>query len=73
MDKEAIKLWVQELFDTEITETEDAIANERAFEAGWNLNPVPDENNPHTENLVTLTAYLELLKTLKQHGLKAAG
>ena len=55
---ETVKIWIKELFEKEINETNGAIKNEHLWELGYN----GEEPNPHTQNIETLTEYLEYLK-----------
>jgi hypothetical protein len=56
---ETIKIWFEELYKKEIKEIKGTISNEHLWELGYDGNePV----NPHTENIVVLQEYLEMLE-----------
>lgn len=55
---ETVKIWIKELFEKEINETNGTIKNEHIWELGYD----GEEPNPHTQNIETLTEYLEYLK-----------
>ena len=65
---ETVKIWLKELGDptieqikTEIEEVKGTINNEHLCELGYN----GDETwNPHSENIVVLNEYLELLEEM---------
>lgn len=55
---ETIKIWLEELYTKEIEETRATIKNERMWEIGYD----GEESNPHTENIETLSEYIDVLK-----------
>ena len=55
---EAVRIWFEELYIREINEIKGTIENERIWELGYD----GEEPNLHTENIKTLTEYLEMLE-----------
>ena len=65
---ETVKIWVEELgnptmeeIEVEIEEVQGTISNERLWEKGYDGN---EPLNPHTENIMILMEYLEVLEGL---------
>ena len=63
---ETVKIWIEELGNStkkkikaEIEEVKGTISNEHIWELGYNGN-----ENPHTENIVVLMEYLEVLEEM---------
>ena len=64
--KETVQIWIEELgnptkeeIKVEIEEVKGAISNEHLWELGYDGN---EPMNPHTENIMALTEYLEVLE-----------
>ena len=64
---ETVKIWLEELnnptkeeIKTEIEEVKGTISNERLWELGYD----GQEPNPHTENIMVLMEYLEVLEEM---------
>ena len=64
---ETVKIWLEELgnstkeeIKTEIEEVKDTISNEHLCELGYD----GQEPNPHTENIMVLMEYLEMLEEM---------
>ena len=56
---EMVKIWLEELYKKEIKDAKDTIKNEHMWELGYNgKEPV----NPHTENIMVLEEYIEVLE-----------
>lgn len=60
-DEEMVHNWLCNLFDKEIKDVEQNIANEKLWEQGH----VGAEFNPHPANIVNLQHYLAALKKFK--------
>ena len=65
---ETVKIWLEELgnptegkIKAEIEEVKGTISNEHLCELGYNEN---EQTNPHTENILVLTEYLEVLEEM---------
>ena len=63
-DREMIDIWWNRMIDNEIDQIKGAISNERGWEKGYPTDA--DEPNPHTNNIVTLTEYLNILESSKK-------
>lgn len=64
---ETVKIWLEELdnstkeeIKTEIEEVKGTISNEHLWELGYD----GQEPNPHTENIMVLMEYLEVLEEM---------
>lgn len=57
---EMVKIWLEELYKKEIEDTKDTIKNEHMWELGYNGN---EPFNPHTENIMVLEEYIEVLES----------
>lgn len=57
---ETVKIWFEELYKKEIEEAKGAISNEHLWELGYDGN---EPLNPHTENIMVLEEYIELLES----------
>ena len=64
---EIVKIWLEELdnstkeeIKTEIEEVKGTISNEHLWELGYD----GQEPNPHTENIMVLMEYLEILEEM---------
>lgn len=60
-DIDLINGWLDELLDGAVQETQAKISNEHIWELGYE----GDEPNPHTQNIVNLQRYKELLQAIK--------
>ena len=67
-DNETVKIWLEKLdnptheeIKAEIEEVRGAISNEHLWELGYNGD---EPMNPHTENIMALTEYLEVLEEM---------
>lgn len=65
---ETVKIWLEELgnptkeeIKAEIEEVKETISNERLWEKGYDGK---EPFNPHTENIMTLMEYLEVLEEI---------
>ena len=65
---ETVKIWLEELgnptkedIKAEIEEVQGAISNEHLWELGYDGN---EPMNPHTENIMVLIEYLEVLEEM---------
>lgn len=56
--------WLDELLDGAIQETQSKISNEHIWELGYEGEG--GEPNPHTQNIVNLQRYKELLQAIKK-------
>lgn len=57
---EIIISWLRDMYEREIDETVGDISNERIWEIGYD----GEEPNPHTENIMRLQEYIDILKEL---------
>lgn len=57
---ETVKIWLEELYKKEIEETKGTIDNEHLWELGYDGN---EPFNPHTENIMVLEEYIEVLES----------
>ena len=64
---ETVQIWIEKLgnptkeeIKVEIEEVKGAISNEHLWELGYDGN---EPMNPHTENIMALTEYLEVLES----------
>lgn len=55
---ETIKLWLIDMYNREIEETQSSISNEHIMELG----STDSAQQSHTQNIETMQAYLEVLK-----------
>lgn len=62
-DIEMVNGWFDQLLDGAIQETEASLSNEHVWELGY---MGEDEPNSHTQNIVNLKRYLELLRAVKR-------
>lgn len=56
---ETVRIWFEELYTKEIEEVKGTIKNEHIWELGYD----GEEPNPHTENIMALMEYIEVLET----------
>ena len=56
---ETVKIWLEELYKKEIEDAKGAISNEHFWELGYDGE---EPLNPHTENIMALMEYIEVLK-----------
>lgn len=59
-DTELVQSWISDFFEREIEDVQNSIANERLWEKGC----PPTGDNPHTQNILNYSKYLETLKRL---------
>ena len=55
---EMVKFWLEQLYEDEIDNVKGSISNEHLWELGYD----GEEPNPHSENIVRLMEYLEILE-----------
>lgn len=60
---EMVRIWVEKLFDQQISETKESIGNERLWMHGANSE---EEVRSSIDNLANLNEYLIVLKKLKK-------
>lgn len=56
---ETVKIWLEELYKKEIEDAKGAISNEHLWELGYDGE---EPLNPHTENIMALMEYIEVLE-----------
>ena len=56
--KEEIKLWLIDMYESEIEEMEKTISNCRIWERGYD----GEDPNPYTENIATIDEYIDILR-----------
>lgn len=61
-DIEMVNGWLDGLLDNAIQETDAVISNERI----WELAHDGEEPNPHSQNIVNLERYKQLLEAIKR-------
>lgn len=61
-DIEMVNGWFDELLDDAIRETEAAMSNEHL----WELSYEGEDPNPHSQNIVNLKRYKDLLQAVKR-------